>query len=254
MLSQGVATPRKSTIPVDSTRIADTAEIWARTPSPPRRRSSGTGRRWPGLVAGAPEAPAVVRVGRHHELAADLDKDPIVFGEAPHRRCSGRAQRCLEAAGLVVEAGGITPELRRSDVAPLGTFEHGLRNGRGALALKAVASPTIPALATMTWLPICPCLPVLGIRCERRKSRAPDKLGRSLAGKTHPWRVMYLTNGRAILSANNPSGGCRYGLRVSSGCCAFVLGCYLIVLFQIVVDLFRDENLSGWWKACGSFS
>ena len=30
---------------------------------------------------------------------------------------------------------------------------------------------------------------------------------------------------------------------------AFVLGCYLVVLFQIVVDLFRDENLSGWWKA-----
>jgi hypothetical protein len=30
---------------------------------------------------------------------------------------------------------------------------------------------------------------------------------------------------------------------------AFVFGCYLVVLFQIVVDLFRDENLSGWWKA-----
>src|SRR5215218_9682144 len=30
---------------------------------------------------------------------------------------------------------------------------------------------------------------------------------------------------------------------------AFVFACYLIVLFQIVVDLFRDENLSGWWKA-----
>jgi len=29
----------------------------------------------------------------------------------------------------------------------------------------------------------------------------------------------------------------------------FVFACYLIVLFQIVVDLFRDENLSGWWKA-----
>lgn len=30
---------------------------------------------------------------------------------------------------------------------------------------------------------------------------------------------------------------------------AFVFGCYLVVLFQIIVDLFRDENLSGWWKA-----
>ena len=30
---------------------------------------------------------------------------------------------------------------------------------------------------------------------------------------------------------------------------AFVLGCYLVILFQIVVDLFRDEDLSGWWKA-----
>ena len=30
---------------------------------------------------------------------------------------------------------------------------------------------------------------------------------------------------------------------------AFVLGCYLVVLFQVIVDLFRDENLSGWWKA-----
>ena len=30
---------------------------------------------------------------------------------------------------------------------------------------------------------------------------------------------------------------------------AFVFACYLIVLFQVVVDLFRDENLSGWWKA-----
>ena len=30
---------------------------------------------------------------------------------------------------------------------------------------------------------------------------------------------------------------------------AFVFGCYLVVLFQIVVDLFRDQDLSGWWKA-----
>jgi hypothetical protein len=30
---------------------------------------------------------------------------------------------------------------------------------------------------------------------------------------------------------------------------AFVFGCYLVVLFQIVVDLFRDPDLSGWWKA-----
>jgi Short C-terminal domain len=30
---------------------------------------------------------------------------------------------------------------------------------------------------------------------------------------------------------------------------AFVFTCYLIVLFQILVDLFRDPDLSGWWKA-----
>jgi hypothetical protein len=30
---------------------------------------------------------------------------------------------------------------------------------------------------------------------------------------------------------------------------AFVFGCYLVVLFQVLVDLFRDEDLSGWWKA-----
>ena len=30
---------------------------------------------------------------------------------------------------------------------------------------------------------------------------------------------------------------------------AFVFACYLIVLFQVVVDLFRDQDLSGWWKA-----
>jgi H+/Cl- antiporter ClcA len=30
---------------------------------------------------------------------------------------------------------------------------------------------------------------------------------------------------------------------------AFIFGCYLVVLFQVVVDLFRDQDLSGWWKA-----
>jgi hypothetical protein len=30
---------------------------------------------------------------------------------------------------------------------------------------------------------------------------------------------------------------------------AFVFGCYIVVLFQVVVDLFRDQDLSGWWKA-----
>ncbi|HEY6665298.1 MAG TPA: hypothetical protein VI036_09215, partial [Propionibacteriaceae bacterium] len=30
---------------------------------------------------------------------------------------------------------------------------------------------------------------------------------------------------------------------------AFVFACYIIVLFQVVVDLFRDQDLSGWWKA-----
>jgi Short C-terminal domain len=30
---------------------------------------------------------------------------------------------------------------------------------------------------------------------------------------------------------------------------AFVFACYLLVLFQVFVDLFRDHDLSGWWKA-----
>ncbi|WP_201844980.1 SHOCT domain-containing protein [Myceligenerans indicum] len=30
---------------------------------------------------------------------------------------------------------------------------------------------------------------------------------------------------------------------------AFFFVAYLLVLFQIVVDLFRDKELSGWWKA-----
>ncbi|WP_029254043.1 PLDc N-terminal domain-containing protein [Paraoerskovia marina] len=30
---------------------------------------------------------------------------------------------------------------------------------------------------------------------------------------------------------------------------AFFFVAYLIVLFQIIADLFRDEELSGWWKA-----
>ena len=25
--------------------------------------------------------------------------------------------------------------------------------------------------------------------------------------------------------------------------------CYLMVLFQVITDLFRDKDLSGWWKA-----
>lgn len=29
----------------------------------------------------------------------------------------------------------------------------------------------------------------------------------------------------------------------------FVFVCYLMVLFQIIIDLFRDKDLSGWWKA-----
>jgi Short C-terminal domain/Phospholipase_D-nuclease N-terminal len=29
----------------------------------------------------------------------------------------------------------------------------------------------------------------------------------------------------------------------------FFFVCYLMVLFQIIVDLFRDRDLSGWWKA-----
>ena len=30
---------------------------------------------------------------------------------------------------------------------------------------------------------------------------------------------------------------------------SFFLVCYLMVLFQIIGDLFRDMDLSGWWKA-----
>jgi hypothetical protein len=30
---------------------------------------------------------------------------------------------------------------------------------------------------------------------------------------------------------------------------SFFLVCYLMVLFQIIADLFRDKDLSGWWKA-----
>jgi ABC-type multidrug transport system fused ATPase/permease subunit len=29
----------------------------------------------------------------------------------------------------------------------------------------------------------------------------------------------------------------------------FVFVCFLMVLFQIIIDLFRDRDLSGWWKA-----
>jgi type VI protein secretion system component VasK len=29
----------------------------------------------------------------------------------------------------------------------------------------------------------------------------------------------------------------------------FFFVCYLMVLFQIIADLFRDRDLSGWWKA-----
>ena len=30
---------------------------------------------------------------------------------------------------------------------------------------------------------------------------------------------------------------------------SFFFVCYLLVLFQIIADLFRDKDLSGWWKA-----
>jgi hypothetical protein len=30
---------------------------------------------------------------------------------------------------------------------------------------------------------------------------------------------------------------------------AFFFVCYLMILFQIIADLFRDHELSGWWKA-----
>ncbi|PJJ56773.1 phospholipase D-like protein [Mumia flava] len=34
---------------------------------------------------------------------------------------------------------------------------------------------------------------------------------------------------------------------------AFLFVAYLIVLFQIITDLFRDHELSGWWKAVWVF-
>jgi len=34
---------------------------------------------------------------------------------------------------------------------------------------------------------------------------------------------------------------------------SFFLVCYLMVLFQIIGDLFRDKDLSGWWKALWIF-
>ncbi|ACQ78562.1 conserved hypothetical protein [Beutenbergia cavernae DSM 12333] len=34
---------------------------------------------------------------------------------------------------------------------------------------------------------------------------------------------------------------------------AFLLFAYLMVLFQIIGDLFRDSKLSGWWKAVWIF-
>jgi len=30
---------------------------------------------------------------------------------------------------------------------------------------------------------------------------------------------------------------------------SFVFVCYLMILFHIITDLFRDRELSGWWKA-----
>ena len=30
---------------------------------------------------------------------------------------------------------------------------------------------------------------------------------------------------------------------------SFFFVCYLMVLFQVIADLFRDKDLSGWWKA-----
>ena len=32
---------------------------------------------------------------------------------------------------------------------------------------------------------------------------------------------------------------------------SFIFVMYLMILFQIITDLFRDKELSGWWKALG---
>ena len=70
--------------------------------------------------------------------------------------------------------------------------------------------------------------------------------------ETHPWRVMRRT------SRQRNTRGETFGTEAvvdSFGdffwllLWAFVFGCYLVVLFQVVVDLFRDGDLSGWWKA-----
>jgi hypothetical protein len=82
---------------------------------------------------------------------------------------------------------------------------------------------------------------------EQRQKRAPAGLL-----ETHPWRVMRTANRRRNTRGETfgteavvDSFGDFFWLLVW----AFVLGCYLVVLFQVVVDLFRDGDLSGWWKA-----
>src|SRR5215207_3361519 len=78
------------------------------------------------------------------------------------------------------------------------------------------------------------------------------RCGAAGLAETHPWRVMCRVNRQR--DTQGESSGTEvvvdsFGDFVWLLVWAFVFGCYLVVLFQVLVDLFRDEDLSGWWKA-----
>jgi hypothetical protein len=52
-------------------------------------------------------------------------------------------------------------------------------------------------------------------------------------------------NHMARQEAHNMNSGDFFWLLIWS----FFIVCYLMILFQIIGDLFRDKELSGWWKA-----